>query len=606
MNARVLILSADVGEGHRSASRALAERLGALGVQVTERDGLAVLGPLTRLVMRDGYRLQLRVAPWSYGLVYRVMIRFGPARAIGAAVLSLLGRRRLLRLIARVKPDVVVSTHPALTGVLGRQRRRARLDVPLVATITDLADYEVWSHPGVDTHLVMHSHGIVPVEAVAGPGSATLVTPLVAPRFHAVRDRTQARRTLGLPVTGTVVAVSGGGWGVGDLAGGCSGALEAGADTVVVVAGHNRSAERALRRQFAHDPNVAVWGFTPHMDELMRAADAIVHSTGGVTSLEALACGCPMVAYGSSTGHIGTHNRTMEALGLILVAESREALRATLVERIASSASPWSPSPQAADAAAVVVAARRRSRPMPGWSVAIERAFAPLVCGAMLYAGLATDDAYSLVARPLRVHPLTHVRADRGAVGLVVRSSPSVAPVVARRLARAGVHASFAVPVASAARMSPRLRQLGDEVLPELPGPAPVRWLRTVGALRHAPRVGGAHLYLMPEHGQSFGQYLLGRSVGGRAVAGRERISAAELAGAPLPAVGDVVVVDAGAPSSARAVVALTTRLSRAGIASESIGALLSSKTSDRTAGERSSVSAQPTTIAMPTSVAGA
>ena len=40
--------------------------------------------------------------------------------------------------------------------------------------------------------------------------------PPTAPAFLAARSREEARKALGLPAHGRVIAVSGGGWGVGD------------------------------------------------------------------------------------------------------------------------------------------------------------------------------------------------------------------------------------------------------------------------------------------------------------------------------------------------------------------------------------------------------
>ena len=141
------------------------------------------------------------------------------------------------------------------------------------------------------------------------------------------RDRATARSRLGLPVQGHLVAVSGGGWGVGDLPGAVEAALKCDDTTVVVLAGRNEALRATLEERYGADPHVHVWGFTERMDELLRAADVAVHSTGGVTSLEALSCGCPLIGYGSSIGHIRVHNRTMAALGLITLADDRGSSR---------------------------------------------------------------------------------------------------------------------------------------------------------------------------------------------------------------------------------------------------------------------------------------
>ena len=443
---RVLVLSADVGEGHVAAARALSEGLRALGtVDVVARDGLSAFGGVTRHMIRDGYRWQLRWAPWTYSAMYWLFNRVAPARALGALALAATGQRRLRRLVRREQPDVVVTTHPALTCVLGRMRLRRRLAVPLCAAITDLADYRVWSHRGADLHLVMHEDGVGPVERVAGPGSATLVRPLVAARFLEVADRETARRRLGLRASGRLVAVSGGGWGVGDLAGAVEATLACDAD-VVVVAGRNETLRAGLQKRYDGMPRVHVWGFTEHMDDLLRAANVAVHSTGGVTSLEALSCGCPLIGYGSSIGHIRVHNRTMAALGLITLADTRAqldaALRCHLVDAPARSVS----LPAAgADAATALMGMRPRVRPLPRWRIASGTFATSLVAAAAVLVGLSTDDAYSLAARPLELRPITHVAATQPDIGLVLRAPQHAIPRLAHALALRGLHASFAV-----------------------------------------------------------------------------------------------------------------------------------------------------------------
>jgi UDP-N-acetylglucosamine:LPS N-acetylglucosamine transferase len=606
---KVLVLSADVGEGHLAAARAITEGLEQRGVEVVERDGLIALGHVARHVIRDGYRLQLRLAPWSYSLMYMLFNRLAISRRVGEVVLSRVGRRRLLRLVAQTRPDVVVSTHPALTCVLGRARRRRRLTVPLVAPITDLADYEVWAHRGADIHLVMHEHAIGPVERHAGAGSAVLVGPLVAQRFRAVRDAAAARRALQLPEHGTVVAVSGGGWGVGDLSGGVEAALACGAEAVVAVAGRNAAAERSLARRFAGDDRVTVLGFTKHMDELMRAADVLIHSTGGVTSLEALSCGCPMIAYGASAGHIRVHNATMAALGLIALADTRAELQELLAGHLASPPAVVLAHAETEDATTAIVDAHHRVRPLPAWRLALASAATPLVLGMAAYTGLATDEAYSLAAKPFALRPTTHVATALAEVAVVVRDTSAGAPTVARLLAHDRTTVTFAVAPAAVASVAPRVERRGDDVVPALPTSSPIRWLRTRGIIRHAPLLDGRRAYLAPDEGQSFGQYLLARTAGATAIAAKVRYSRSGGATAGSPAAGDIVVLTTGGPPTrvAAEVRAVAARLSARGLETVTLSTLLASssaQTSDWTAGDRSSASAPPTITTRPATTA--
>ena len=82
----MLILSADVGEGHAAAARALAEQIESSPEQaeVTVIDGLAAMGRLLRPVVEDGYRVQLRFMPWTYTLVYWLLEHVAPIRCARA------------------------------------------------------------------------------------------------------------------------------------------------------------------------------------------------------------------------------------------------------------------------------------------------------------------------------------------------------------------------------------------------------------------------------------------------------------------------------------------------------------------------------------------
>ena len=111
--------------------------------------------------------------------------------------------------------------------------------------------------------------------------------------------------------------VSGGGWGVGDVEGAVREVLDVdGVDQVVCLCGHNDELREQLARDFAADARVRVEGFTDQMPDWLAAADALVHSTGGLTVLEALMRGCPAISYGWGRGHVRLHNRAFRRFGL--------------------------------------------------------------------------------------------------------------------------------------------------------------------------------------------------------------------------------------------------------------------------------------------------
>src|ERR671936_2243170 len=237
---RILILYCEEGEGHASVARTLAVELDALGVDAIVHDALHDgLGRIIPFFSRDAYRVQVRWLRWTYGLEYFLFTRFPLTRAIGRAGLAFFGGRALRRLVERLRPDLVVSTHPAVTNVLGALRRNGRLSVPVVATVTDFGVHALWAHRGVDLHLVMHERSVGPIERVAGAGSARVVEPIVAPAFRSNSLQTEARRALGLPAAEAVAVISGGGWAVGRVEAALEAAVVVPGLTVVVLTGRN-------------------------------------------------------------------------------------------------------------------------------------------------------------------------------------------------------------------------------------------------------------------------------------------------------------------------------------------------------------------------------
>jgi processive 1,2-diacylglycerol beta-glucosyltransferase len=585
---RVLVLSADVGEGHAAAARALAQQIEASpkDVEVTVIDGLDAMGPLLRPVVEDGYRVQLRFFPWTYTVVYWLLENILPIRALARRALCRLGSRPLARTIAEYEPDVIVSTYPAVTVVLGRLRRRGEVSCPTVATITDLTGLFFWAQRGIDMHLVMYGESLSPVERIAGRGSVQLVRPLISAEFLQPRCPTESRRELGLPEDGRMVVVSGGGWGVGDIAGAVGEFIKAGeVSCIVCLAGRNEQLAGKLRTAFANEPRVHVYGFTDKMPEILAAADVLVHSTGGVTCLEAKAAGTPVVSYGLPVGHARLNTRAMAALDLLRLANDTDELRAHVLasfedergeieltgEGAAGETAVLSP-PDAVD---VVLSTPKRVRPIPFWRLRLA-AFATqllilLVVGSWM---MSTDEVTKVWADLLKVHPLVQVKTTQPDVGVIVHAPSSEIPALASKLAARGIHVSFAddAGVPSDERVD-RLQALGDQLLPEVPRSAPLRWWRTRGVLHSQARALGLHhhfYYLQPSGGLSVGQLVLARTDGATPVSGAARFSAT----GPLPhrtmRAGDVLVVElGGSPASVLGLERIVAWLGSSGLGAE-------------------------------------
>jgi UDP-N-acetylglucosamine:LPS N-acetylglucosamine transferase len=320
---------------------------------VETRDAVAEAGGIVQKLVGQEAPLQKRWLNWSFDLEYWLLFRFAPVRGLVTALGTRIGKPTVMRLLAETRPDVIVSTYPGTTEVLGRLRRRGEVGVPVVSAITDLAALRLWASRGVDLHLITHQESAPEVRAIA-PGSRIVwARGMTSPQFDVPVDQDDARAALGLPASGGVVLVSGGGWGVGDMEGAIEAALAVpGVATVIVLCGRSEALKARLGGRFGGDEHVQIWGFTERMSELMAAADVLVHSTGGLTVLEAWIRGCRPISYGWGVAHIRLNNRAYARFGIAEVARSRAALKAAIECALAQPREPhpeYGHQPSAAD-----------------------------------------------------------------------------------------------------------------------------------------------------------------------------------------------------------------------------------------------------------------
>jgi UDP-N-acetylglucosamine:LPS N-acetylglucosamine transferase len=557
---RVLVLTAPIGEGHVAAARALAEDIRRANDQAEVQvcDALPTLRAPLRWLVSDAYRWQLTAAPWAFGLLFGLLRRSRLLRRTSRALLSIAGSRKVLALVEEAQPDVVVSTWPVSTTILGCLRLRDKVRMPVCATITDFAGLELWADRGIDRHLVMHESLVPKVERLAGRNSAHYASPLVGGEFRLPRPRADARRALDLPIEGTVVVVSGGGWAVGDLSGAVETALRIPESTVVCLAGRDDAARERLELAFDGEPRVRVLGFTDRMSDLLAAADVLVHSTGGVTSLEALARGCPIVAYGAPRGHAPLLAREMASLGLVSNARSTVELGFALKAALTR---PRVSLEDGLDAASLVLATRLRV--VSTLRARMARSLAMAASATLIvFAFFASDLTYPVVAEALALPETTSIHTTRPELALIVRGQPADVLALTDLPRRFRFRASVAVSGDLSAREVTRLRRAGLEPIPELRARGVHSWLGAsaqVDFQRTRYAAGRSFLFLAPREGFTLTDYLLVRRLGGEPVQGRNLVPGDRDGLSSLRA-GDVVVATLTSGRVARAALLDTVR----------------------------------------------
>ncbi len=458
-----------MGAGHDGAARTLAEQLRAAGHVAEVKDFLRS-GPLRiGSALRLGYEFELRHVPSAYDATYRLWYRVPWLCPAVAWLVTIVTRRRVMRWIDHFDPWVVVSTYPLSTLCLGRLRRSGRLLIPAVNFITDFGVHPLWVHRGVDFNLAIHD---LPAEVAARrTGRQSIFTgPAVSPRFDpaVLPGREEARLRFGIGPGQRAVLVVAGSWGVGNVAETYSAIARDGRFLPVVVCGRDDRLRRHVTAlaEKAGCPSL-ILGWTEDMPALMAACDALVENAGGLTSLEAMRVGLPVVSFDPIAGHGVENTLAMDAAGVARLAGDPAALASALAEmtapgpardtQVARARAMFRSPPADAVLEAAAVPVVEPSAARRGVGMAFRTAVSGIAVAAVAWAGLTTGVAMATeagagVAQPARSPiPVAYV-------GVRLTAEEVADPAVAADLRRMNVTA--VVDEATAEAAAPAVRSL--------------------------------------------------------------------------------------------------------------------------------------------------
>ncbi|WP_435847321.1 MGDG synthase family glycosyltransferase [Streptomyces eurythermus] len=311
--ARLLVVSASMGAGHDTVATELVRRATESGHRASTVDILSLLPRGLGGWLRRGYRVSVRHAPWTYGLVYRAFLRPGRGPRPSGVPLARLAADRLRELVERDRVDVVVPVFHLAAQLTGHLRANRLLPVPSVVYMIEFGAHRHWLHPGNDRFLCLTERAAQEVRLATGR-PADVTGPVVAPRFTAPASGAERWRRFfeDFHPGRTPVLMSAGAWGVASRPVTTARRLARDGYLPVVLCGRN---ER-LRASLTGFAGVLPLGWQDDMPGLMGAARALVDNAGGLTAVQALAAGLPVIGYRPLPGHFAQGARRMAELGV--------------------------------------------------------------------------------------------------------------------------------------------------------------------------------------------------------------------------------------------------------------------------------------------------
>jgi len=334
---KILILTGDLGDGHKQAAKALAEAAGLCrpDVPVEVVDFLKWTHPHLHSFSRFCYMQWVSKFPSLYGFLFR-KTRDDTTLSIMFKKIRLFGLSRMMKLIDDVKPTVIVSTFPSAAAAMSVLKMNGLTHIPTVTVITDHTDHSYWIHPGTDRYIVGSEH--VRRALKRWPISELKISvtgiPIRTP-FTLSYDRDILRARHGLDTSLPAVLVMGGGYGlIGkefiELL--QSDRLPAPMQ-FIIICGHNTKLKEQLAEELKGTPHrILLKGYVDYIHELMAASDLLITKPGGLTTAEALSQELPMILYRPLPGQEMDNAAYLTHAGVALQAISEEDLASKLVQ----------------------------------------------------------------------------------------------------------------------------------------------------------------------------------------------------------------------------------------------------------------------------------
>jgi processive 1,2-diacylglycerol beta-glucosyltransferase len=332
---KVMILSANYGEGHAQVSKVLLTQLKKQGIQnVKVVDLMGQSHPFIDSVSRAFYLKSYKALPFIYGWLY-YQTKDLPLESKRARWLHSFGLQKMKQLISDENPDLLIHTFPG--SAASELKAKKAVSVPIFSILTDFTLHQRWIHKQMDRYFVATEELKEEIIQAGEPSEKVVVSGIpIRPCFE---DQELTKEALlkkyDLSPNKQVIVILAGAFGVSDdVKRVCQQLKEEPAYHVVVVCGKNEALEKEMRRKYESYAHFRVFGFVSTLHELMNVASCVVSKPGGITISEALSFPVPLVFFPPVPGQEEENARYLQEKGAAIILKANHSMGEQVVRLV--------------------------------------------------------------------------------------------------------------------------------------------------------------------------------------------------------------------------------------------------------------------------------
>lgn len=294
---KVFIFTASTGAGHNLAAQSLKESLDEAGYQTEVYDAFKETNVTLDRLITKGYQQMVVNVPKLYEQMYNQFNNMNRFQQGIFQVLTRVMNPDIVPLIKSGHPDLIITTHPFVTNVLGTLKEHHAFDVPVLSIVTDYKIHTLYLKKMIDAYIVGSEYT---KETMVEKGvAADIIYPYGIPIRQTFLQNNHLQRQELADVAGTILLM-GGSLGSKQMEKAFTSLMKVKEKIrIIVVCGNNSKIEKEIRAHYARektdDKLVEIHGFVNNVSELMDQSDAIITKPGGLTTTEAIVKNIPMI-----------------------------------------------------------------------------------------------------------------------------------------------------------------------------------------------------------------------------------------------------------------------------------------------------------------------